>query len=317
MKKNRHNVRKKDPITKRVIKENLTLGSMTIPALVIYALFSYFPMFGVILAFKNYKVPKGIFGSDWVTPWYKNFLFFLTSQDAFRVTRNSILLNFLFIAVCTTCSVVFALLLFEVKKAYQVKIYQTINILPSFLSWVAVSYIVYALLDTNRGAVNKIIAAVGGEPVAWYISPQYWPVILLITRIWRDVGLSCIMYYASLMGIDTELFEAADIDGAGKFQKVIHISIPHLVPLVVMLVIMNIGSIFRADFGLFYNVTRNVPELYPTTDVIDTYVFRALMNNGNIPLSSASSVIQSVVCTITLITTNAITRKISPDNSLF
>ena len=308
---------KKKRFSKRIVKENLTFGSMTLPVLVLYAMFSYFPMFGIILAFKNYKVSKGIFGSDWVSPWYKNFEFFLTSQDAFRVTRNTLLLNFLFIIVCTTCSVVFALILFEVKKAYQVKIYQTISIVPSFLSWVAVSYIVYAVLDMNKGVANRIITFFGGEKIPWYTSPGYWPVILLIVKIWHGVGINCIMYYASLMGIDSELFEAADMDGARKLQKIIHISIPHLVPLIIILVILDIGSIFRSDFGLFYNVTRNVGELYPTTDVIDTYVYRALMDNGNIALSSASSVIQSVVCTVTLVTTNLIVKKISPENSLF
>lgn len=308
---------KKKRFNKRAVKENIQLGALTLPAIASVAIFSYLPMFGIVLAFKNYKVPKGILGSDWADPLFKNFEFFLQSQDAFRVTRNTILLNLLFISVTTICSVIFALLMYEVKKAYQVKLYQTVTILPSFLSWVAVSYAVYALLDMDKGAVNMIIEFFGGEKIPWYIRPGYWPVILLIVRIWHDVGLSSIMYYASLMGIDSELFEAAEMDGATKFQRTIHISIPHLVPLVIILVILDIGKIFRADFGLFYNVTRNVGELYPTTDVMDTYVFRALMENGNITLSGAASLIQSVVCFITIVTTNAIVKKISPENALF
>lgn len=308
---------KKKHVSKRVIKENAQLGVLILPIIVLLGVFSYFPMFGVILAFKEYKVTKGIFGSDWISPLFKNFEFFVTSQDAFRVTRNTLLLNLLFIFAGTFCSVVFALLMYEVKKAYQVKIYQTFSILPNFLSWVAVSYIVYGLLDTEKGIVNQIIRFFGGDNVSWYTSPGYWPVILLLVRIWHGVGLGCIVYYASLMGIDDELFEAADIDGAGKLQKVLHISIPHLVSIIIMKVILEIGGIFHADFGLFYNVTRNVGNLYPTTDVIDTYVYRALMEQGNIGMSSAASLIQAVVCTITLVTTNTIVRKISPENSLF
>lgn len=308
---------KKRKISKRVILENLQLGSLTLPVIILMAVFNYLPMFGIILAFKRYRVPDGIFGSDWVDPWYKNFEFMFKSQDAFRVTRNTILLNLLFIAAGTLCGLIFALLMFEVKKARHVKLYQTVSILPNFLSWVAVSYIVYGLLETNKGQLNKIITAFGGEKIAWYMEPKYWPLILTIVVIWHGVGMKGIMYYASLMGLDSELYEAAEVDGATTLQKTWHISIPHLVPLMITLVILDIGKIFKADFGLFYNVTRNMGELYPTTDVIDTYVFRALMENGNIGLSSAASVLQSVVCCITLVATNAIVKKISPENALF
>ena len=301
---------------KRIIKENMQLGAMTLPAIVLRILFSYLPLFGIILAFKNYKVPKGIWGSDWADPWYKNFMFLITSQDAFRVVRNTILLNGMFIFAGIACSVIFALLLFEVKKSIHIKIYQTFSILPSFLSWVAVSYIVYALF-ANNGLFNSLILKFGGEKIGWYQEAAYWPVILLVVKIWHGVGLSCIVYYASLMGIDSELFEAADMDGASKLQKIIHISIPHLVPIVTIMMIMDIGSIFNADFGLFYNVTRNQGALYATTDVIDTYIYRALMDNGNIGMSSAGSFLQSVVCFITLVATNAIVRKKRPENALF
>lgn len=303
--------------SRKIIMENLQFGLLSLPAVVIVGLFSYLPMFGIILAFKRYNVTKGIFGSDWVDPWYKNFEFFLTSQDAFRVTRNTLLLNFLFIIVGTVCGIAFALLMFEVKKARHVKLYQTVSILPSFLSWVAVSYIVYGFLDTSKGMLNKVIAAFGGEKVAWYMRAEFWPVILLIVVIWHGVGMKGIMYYASLMGIDSELFEAAEVDGASSLQKTIHISLPHLTSLMIILVILDIGNIFRADFGLFYNVTRNVGDLYATTDVIDTYIYRALMGSSNIGLSGAASLIQSVVCCATLLITNAIVRKISPENALF
>lgn len=272
-------------------------------------------MFGVILAFKNYKVPKGIFGSPWAG--VKNFEFFFKSQDAWRVTRNTLALNFLFIAVGTICAVIFALLMFEVKKAKHVKIYQTISILPSFLSWVAVGYIVYALLDPTKGIINKVLEYFQISGIAWYSEAKYWPGILTITKVWQGVGLGSIIYYAALMGVDNELFEAAEIDGAGKFQKTWYVSLPQIVPVIIIMVIMDIGKIFRADFGLFYNVTRNVGALYSTTDVIDTYVFRALMSQGNIGMSSAVGLFQSVVCFATLMLTNLIVKKISPDNALF
>ena len=309
--------KKNKRINKRIIKENLALGVLTLPVVILLGVFSYFPMFGIILAFKNYKVPKGIFGSEWADPLWKNFEFFFKSQDAFRITRNTLLLNALFIVASTTCAVIFALLMYEVKKAIHVKIYQTISILPSFLSWVAVSYIVYGFLDGEKGMINQAIRFFGGENVAWYTTPGYWPAILVIVIIWHGVGLKCIMYYAALMGIDQELFEAAEMDGASKLQRVIHISLPHLIPIVTIMAILDVGKIFRADFGLFYNVTRNVGQLYPTTDVMDTYVFRALMNDGNVSMSSAASFIQSIVCFVTLVVTNAIVKKVSPENSLF
>lgn len=310
-------MKKVKKVSKRIIKENLQLGTLMLPVVVLLAVFSYLPMFGIVLAFKNYKVTKGIFGSDWADPLWKNFEFFLKSQDAFRVTRNTLLLNALFIIAGTVCAVIFAILMYEVKKAVHVKIYQTISILPSFLSWVAVSYIVYGFLDGEKGILNKIICFFGGKNVAWYTTPGYWSVILTIVVIWHTVGLKCIMYYASLMGIDQELFEAAEMDGANKLQRIIHISLPHLVPIITIMVILDIGKIFRADFGLFYNVTRNVGQLYPVTDVMDTYVFRALMENGNIGMSSAASFIQSVVCFVTLVTVNTIVKKISPENALY
>lgn len=296
-------------------KENLQLLTLALPTIILLLIFNYWPMFGIVLAFKDYKVPKGIWGSPWAG--FKNFEFFLESQDAFRVIRNTLGLNFMFIVAGIFFGVLFALIMFEVKRRRHVKIYQTVSIIPSFISWVAVGYIVYALLDPTKGLVNQMLVSLGREPIAWYSEPKYWPVILLITKTWQGVGLGSIIYYAALMGVDQELFEAADIDGAGKLQKTWYISIPQIVPIIIIMAILDIGKIFRADFGLFYNVTRDVGALYPTTDVIDTYVFRALMQQGNIGMSSAVGLIQSVVCFITLVTTNLIVKKISPENSLF
>ena len=297
--------------------DNFYLTLLSLPTIMLLLIFSYWPMYGIVLAFKNFKVTDGIWGSPWREPLFGNFEFFFKSQDAWRLVRNTVGLNILFIAVTTVCTVGFALLMFEVKKRWEVKTFQTFSIMPSFLSWVIVSYVVYIFLDPSKGVINSIIVALGGKGIAWYTEPAYWPMILLITKIWQGVGLGSIIYYAALMGIDGELFEAADIDGASKIQKIKAISIPSLVPIVTVMTLLAIGNIFRGDFGLFYNVTRNVGALYPTTDVIDTYVFRALMVDSNIGMSSAVGLFQSVVCTITLVISNGIVRKIDPDNSLF
>ncbi|MEG2699392.1 MAG: ABC transporter permease subunit, partial [Ruthenibacterium sp.] len=254
--------------TKKIglLKDNFQYLTLALPTILLLGVFSYWPMYGVILAFKDFKVTQGIWKSPWVG--LKNFDFFFQSQDAWRITRNTLGLNVLFITVALICSVAFALVMFEVTKAWQVKMYQTVSILPSFLSWVAVSYIVYALLDPDKGVLNQVIVQLGGTGISWYTEPKYWPAILAITQVWHNIGLSSIIYYAALMGTNSELFEAAEIDGASKMQRIWHISLPQLVPIITIMTLMDIGKVFRADFGLFYNVTRNVGVLYPTTDVI-------------------------------------------------
>lgn len=308
------NVRSK-PKKKSYLKDDLQLLAMFSPVLILLAVFSYWPMYGLILSFKNYKVADGIWGSEWVG--FKNFEFFFTSNDLFRVLRNTLGLNFLFIFAGLAVAVAFALLMFEVKKAKHVKLYQTVSILPNFISWVAVSFMVYGLLEYNRGMINRIIRSFGGEGIKFYEEAGWWPMILLVVNLWHSVGMGSIIYYAALLSADQELYEAADIDGASKMQKIWYVSIPQLIPIMTIKTIMSVGNIFRSDFGMFYNVPRNIGALYKTTDVIDTYVYRALMDLGNIGMSSAVGMFQSVVCFITLIITNKIAGKISPENTLF
>jgi len=296
-------------------KENLQIISMALPALILTAIFSYWPMYGIILAFKNYTYRGGIWGSKWVG--FKNFEFFFKSDDMWRVLRNTLGLNFMFIALGLVFAVGFALLLFELKKPSHVKVYQTISILPHFISWVVVSYMVYALLEDNAGLLNNLLIKLGLEPVHWYAEPKVWPAILAIVKLWHETGMGCIIYYAALMGMDSQLMEAAELDGARKWQRIRYVALPHLVPIITIRTIMNIGGIFRSDFGLFYNVTRDLGVLYPTTDVIDTYVYRALMGMGNVGMSTAVGLFQSLVCFVTLMITNAIVKKVSPENTLF
>lgn len=297
------------------LKDEIQLLFMISPALILLAIFAYWPMYGLILSFKNYKVTDGIWGSEWVG--LKNFEFFFMSNDLFRILRNTLVLNFLFIFAGVVASVGFALLMFEVKKARHVKIYQTVSILPNFISWVAVSFMVYGLLEYNRGMFNHIIRNFGGEGIKFYEEAAWWPMILLIVHLWHSVGMGSIIYYAALLSADQELYEAADIDGATKLQKIWYVSIPQLIPIIAIRTIMSVGNIFRSDFGMFYNVPRNIGALYKTTDVIDTYVYRALMEVGNIGMSSAVGMFQSVVCLVTLLIANKLVGKISPENTLF
>ncbi len=286
---------------------------LLIPAILVFV-FSYLPMGGIIIAFKDYKYNLGILGSEWVG--FDNFKFFFVSDAFTRITWNTLYMNFLFILTSHAAAVFVAILLFEVRSRKQTKVYQTILITPYFISWVIVAYIVYALLNSN-GIVNTLIKSAGGDPVDWYTKPGYWPVILVICNLWKGIGMNSVMYYAGLMGMDTSLFEAAEIDGANKWQIVRSIILPLLVPMMTILIILAIGGIFRADFGLFYNVPRNVGLLYKTTDVIDTFVFRALREQGDMGMSSAVGLLQSVVGFITVMLTNAISKKINPDNALF
>ena len=294
-----------------------------IPVILVF-IFSYLPMFGIVIAFKNYNFRDGIWGSPWVG--LQNFEFFFKSDVFVQLVRNTLGNNFLFIIFGIASSILVAILLFELKSRTATKIFQTILITPNFMSWVIVAYMVLAILNQNAGYLNQILGHFGitgadGKPIDWYSKPNAWPIILTIVTVWKGVGMDSVVYYASLMGIDTSLFEAAEIDGANKFQRTIHIVLPSLVPLIVILTILKIGNIFRADFGLFYSVTQDGASgnLYSTTNVIDTYTFRAFKEGtGNsYGQSAAVTLLQSIVGMILVITTNALSKKVDKDLGLF
>ena len=285
-----------------------------IPLFLVF-LFSYVPMFGIIIAFKDYKFSKGIFGSEWVG--LENFKFLVLSNDFPRITWNTLYMNFLFIVCGMAAAILVAVLLHGLSSRGSTKVYQTVMITPNFLSWVIVAYMAYALLHPQYGVINGIITSMGGKAVDWYSKPKAWPFILLICNVWKHVGMNSILYYATLMSIDVSLFEACKLEGANRFQIVRHIMIPHLVPLIIILLIMSIGSIFRADFGLFYQITRNVGTLYETTDVLDTYIFRTMREIGDMGLSTAAGLLQSFVGFVLVILTNTAVKKIDPEKSLF
>lgn len=259
----------------QVFKNNFELLLLTIPALILFIMFKYIPMFGIVLAFKNYRYDKGIWGSDW--SGFKNFEFFFRSQDAFRITRNTVGYSLLFMIIGTAAAVIVALLLFEIMDhKVATKFYQTVMILPRFLSWVVVGFVVYALLNPVHGIFNQILGFLGQDPIQWYAEAKYWPTILTSANVWNGIGMSTIIYYAGLMGTDKELYEAAEIDGANRLMQTWYISIPAIIPIITILNILAFGNLFSGDFGLFYQIPRDVGVLYPVTDIINTYVYRGL-----------------------------------------
>jgi putative aldouronate transport system permease protein len=285
-----------------------------IPLLLVFV-FNYLPMFGIVIAFKDYKFDKGIFGSEWVG--LDNFIYFFKSGSFWLIAKNTILLNGLFIVTGVVSAVALAVILFEITSRNNVKIYQTILITPNFLSWVVAGYMAYAILNPEYGFLNSLTASLGGEGKAWYSMPEVWPGILNAASVWKHIGMDSVVYYASLMSIDSELFEAAEVDGANKWHKIKNITLPHLGALVTVLVILKIGNIFRADFGLFYQLTRDVGALYPTTDVMDTYVFRTMRVIRVMSMSSAAGLLQSVVGFALVMATNFTVKKFDPDRALF
>ncbi len=295
-------------------KDNAELLLLALPAIIYFFIFNYLPMFGVVIAFKDYRYNRGILGSDWVG--FKNFEFFFTSSDAFRITRNTVGYGAVFIIAGIIAAVTVALLLFEIRNRFAIKFYQTTAILPHFLSWVIVGYITYTLFHPELGVFNQILKALGLEGANWYGEAKYWPFILPVVNIWKGVGMGSIIYYAALMGVDQQLYEAATIDGATKWQQTWNISIPSLTPIMTILSILAIGNLFRGDFGLFYQITRDVGNLYPTTDIIDTYVYRGL-RTGDIGITSAVGLFQSVVGLLLVVTTNTIVKKVDPEKSMF
>lgn len=296
------------------IINNYEFWLLCLPAILYFIIFHYWPMFGAVLAFKDFNYAKGILGSDWAG--FDNFKLFFMSNDAWRITRNTLGYQAVFIITSTVASMTVALLLFEITNRKAIKTYQTVMILPHFMSWVIVGYITYILFNGEKGVFNQIIRFFGGDGVDWYSTPGVWPFILPVVNIWKGVGMSSIMYYAALMGVDDSIYEAAVIDGAGRFKQTMAISVPSLIPMMTILTIMAVGNIFRGDFGLFYQITRDIGALYPTTDVIDTYVYRGL-RTGDVGITAAVGFFQSLVGLAVVMFTNWLVKKIEPDNAMF
>lgn len=292
-----------------------TILLMLSPAVVFYLLFSYVPMVGIILAFKHFDYAGGVFGSPW--NGLDNIRFFFESGDAWRVTRNTALYNIAFIVVNNVLQIFAAILLFEVGGKWFRKITQSILFLPYFISWVVVGSIAYNFLNYDIGTVNVLLKAIGMEQIDIFNTPAYWPYILVIVSAWKLLGYGTVMYLAAITGIDTEMYEAAEIDGANIFQRIMKVTIPNLYPMVIILVLLAVGNIFRGDFGMFYNLVGNNGVLFSATDVIDTYVFRSLITTNEIGMSAAAGVYQSVLGFTTIMLVNYMVRRYDKDRALF
>lgn len=299
----------------RELKRNKTLYLMTLPGIIFLLLFNYFPMFGIIVAFKNFNYIDGFFRSPWVG--FKNFEFFFKSADAWIVTRNTLVLNLLFISTSLVLQITFALILNEVRNATFKKITQSFMFFPYFVSWIIVSVFTYNLFHSEYGALNRILVNLGMEKVRWLSSPEYWWAILTVIYDWHWTGFGVIIYLAALAGINPELYEVAEIDGAGKWKQIFNISIPLIMPTAVVLTLLHIGKIMICDFGMIYGIIGDNPMLYPTTNVIDTYVYRALRQLGDIGMSAAAGLYQSVVGFILVIGSNLLARRFSEEGALF
>lgn len=285
---------------------------MALPAFLILFFIMYVPMAGLVMAFKNFDYTLGI----WKSPWngIDNFKFLLASKATFvTMTRNTLLYYIVFTALGTFLNVVLAIAIDQFVFKKMAKTMQTIMIIPVFISYAAVQFIVYAFISTDTGIINHTMDA----NIRFYSMASYWPVILTIVKMWNSVGYGSVLYMSVLAGIDTELYEAAEIDGANKWQKIWHITIPALIPMITVMLLLSVGSIMKSDTGLFYQVTRNSGVLYPTTQVIDSYVLNAIFKNSNFGFTAATSFFQSVVGLLMMLFANGMVRKIAPDNALF
>lgn len=307
---------------KKWTRDDTELTLLGLPTFIWYAIFSYLPMFGLIIAFKNYKItaPRASFvynllQSDWVG--FSNFNYFVKSNDFSLLMRNTILYNLVFITLGIIIPVSLAMMINNIYSKRKSKVYQTMMFFPHFMSWVVVSYFVYAFLNPDKGLANQLITSFGGDPIRWYSTAQPWPFILIFMQVWKSAGYSMVVYLASITGIDGTLYEAAMIDGASKSQQARYITLPSLKPIIVMMFILNVGKIFYSDFGLFYQTTQGIPNsLYRVASTFDTYIYAAVQKGTPIGRTAAASFFQSVACCITILTANFIVSKIDSDSAI-
>ena len=302
-------------------RDDAELALLGLPTFVWFILFSYLPMFGLVIAFKKYQIFKGgtfltnLFQSEWVG--FSNFKFFLDNNTFGMLLRNTLLYNLVFIALNIVIPVGLAMMINELYSKRKSKVYQTVMFFPHFLSWVVVSYFVYAFLSPDKGLMNRLITSLGGDKVLWYSEAKYWPFILVFMNLWKGTGYNMVVYLASITGIDGSLYEAARLDGASKWQQAMYITLPMMKTILIVLFILNVGKIFYSDFGLFWQVTQGVPNsLHKVASTFDTFIYSALQGSTPIGRTAAASMFQSVCCCLTILLANQIVRKADPESAI-
>ena len=306
--------KKKKGIIEQIVYYRVLLF-MLAPAVIFFFIFAYIPMPGVVLAFKKFTYQGGVFGSPWVG--LKNFEFFFRSNDAFNITKNTILYNLVFMVLNFLFQISAAIMLSEIPGKYFKKFMQSSMFLPYFISWVVIGAFVYNIFNYEFGSLNTMLDSMGMEKANVYGNVGAWKYILVFFRIWKDLGYGTILFFAAIMNIDQEMYEAAQIDGANIFQRIRVITLPCLVPTIIVLFLFSVSHIFKGDFGMFYNIIGNNGMLFDATDVIDTYVFRSLVQVQEFGMSAASGFYQSVLNLGLILLVNGIVRKMRPEYALF
>lgn len=291
------------------------LYMMMVPGLLYLLINNYLPMIGIVIAFKKIDFRVGILQSPWTG--LANFEFLFKTKDAWTITRNTLAYNAVFIIIGTVLAITVAILLNEVGSKKMKSLYQGVFLLPFLISIVVVSYLVYGFLSTETGYVNNLLLSLGLKKIQWYMTAKHWPFILILVNFWKSFGYFSIIYFATLVGIDRSYYEAAVVDGASKWQQISKITLPLLKPTVITLILLAIGRIFYSDFGLFYQVPMNSGPLLPVTNTIDTYVFRGLMQLGNIGMASAAGFYQAIVGFMLVLIANLIVSKANKEYALF
>lgn len=302
----------------RKFRQDIPLYILALPGVIALLLFSYFPMAGIILVFKDYNFRGGIFGSPWADPITKNFRFFFNNiSTAMRSTGLTVMYNLLFFIIGTIFAVTIAIMLSEIKGKFFIKISQSLMFLPYFISWMVMGAILYAMLNVDSGLVNQILISVGKEPIDFYAKPKTWIAILTIVNTWQSCGYTSIIYYGVLTGIDSSLYEAAKVDGATKLQCIRKITIPLLRPTIIILFLLSVGNMLKGNLNMIIGLTNLNPVLFPTTDLIDVFVYRSGVRNGEMAFASAISLYQSIFGFLLVITANKIAGKFDKDSTLF
>ncbi|MFC4776253.1 ABC transporter permease [Paenibacillus sp. GCM10023252] len=305
---------KRESLLQHLVKNRL-LVLMSLPAVIFFFIFSYLPIAGLLIAFKQYNYRDGIFGSPWAG--IENFKFFFISGKAMLVTSNTFLYNLAFIVINNLLEIILAIALVEITSKWFRKVTQSLLFLPYFVSWVTVGLLLFGFANFESGLINGFLRSFGSEPIDIYNTPGYWPLLIILVSAWKSVGYGMVYYLAAIMGMDPEIYEAAEIDGANIFQRVWHLTLPFLMPTMVILILLAVGNIFRGDFGLFYQLVQNNGVLYDKTDVIDTFVFRSLLLTREEGMAAAAGFYQSVLCFVTILIANYGVKKYNKDYSLF